>query len=128
MACPNGLAFSPDENLLYVADTGRAFSDDPQHVLVFDMASGRPRNGRLFHQISPGCADGLRVDDEGNLWSSAGDGVHCIAPDGHLMGKVLVPEVVSNLCFGGRARNRLFLTATTGLYSVVLNRRGAQWP
>ena len=128
MACPNGLAFSPDETRLYVADTGRAFSDDPQHILVFDMVDGRPRNGRLFHRIAPGCADGLRVDDEGNLWSSAGDGVHCLAPDGHLMGKVLVPEVVSNLCFGGRARNRLFITATTGLYSIVLNRRGAQWP
>jgi gluconolactonase len=128
MVCPNGLAFSPDESRLYVADTGRAFSDDPQHVLVFDMVDGRPAGGRFFHRIAPGCADGIRVDDEGNLWSSAGDGVHCLAPDGHLMGKVLVPEVVSNLCFGGRAKSRLFITATTGLYSVVLNRRGAQWP
>jgi gluconolactonase len=128
MACPNGLAFSPDERLLYVADTGRAFSDDPQHILVFDMASGRPRGGRLFHRIAPGCADGFRLDSDGNLWSSAGDGVHCLHPDGHLMGKILVPETVSNLCFGGRARHRLFITATTGLYSVILNRRGAQWP
>lgn len=128
MACPNGLAFSPDERLLYVADTGRAFSDDPQHILVFDMASGRPRGGRLFYRIAPGCADGFRLDSDGNLWSSAGDGVHCLHPDGHLMGKILVPETVSNLCFGGRARHRLFITATTGLYSVILNRRGAQWP
>lgn len=128
MACPNGLAFSPDESRLYVADTGRAFHSDPQHILVFDMGTGRPAKGSLFHRIAPGCADGIRVDDEGNLWSSAGDGVHCIAPDGHLMGKVLVPEVVSNLCFGGRAKHRLFITATTGLYSVVLNRKGAQWP
>lgn len=128
MACPNGLAFSPDESRLYVADTGRAFHSDPQHILAFDMGTGRPAKGSLFHRIAPGCADGIRVDDEGNLWSSAGDGVHCIAPDGHLMGKVLVPEVVSNLCFGGRAKHRLFITATTGLYSVVLNRKGAQWP
>jgi gluconolactonase len=128
MACPNGLAFSPDERTLYVADTGRAFTDDPQHILVFDMASGRPKGGRVFHRITPGCADGIRVDEEGNLWSSAGDGVHCIAPDGHLMGKVLIPEVVSNLCFGGRAKHRLFITATTGLYSVILNRKGVQWP
>jgi gluconolactonase len=128
MACPNGLAFSPDESLLYVADTGRAFSDDPQHILVFDMAGGRPRNGRLFHRIAPGCADGIRADADGNLWSSAADGVHCLHPDGHLMGKILVPEVVSNLSFGGRAKHRLFITATTGLYSVFLNRRGAQWP
>lgn len=128
MACPNGLAFSPDESRLYVADTGRAFHGDPQHILSLDMRTGRPGKGSLFHRIAPGCADGIRVDDEGNLWSSARDGVHCIAPDGHLMGKVLVPEVVSNLCFGGRAKHRLFITATTGLYSVVLNRRGAQWP
>jgi gluconolactonase len=128
MACPNGLAFSPDEATLYVADTGRAFTDDPQHILAFDMASGRPGKGRLFHKIAPGCADGIRVDQDGNLWSSAGDGVHCIASDGRLLGKILIPEVVSNLCFGGRAKHRLFITATTGLYSVVLNRRGAQWP
>jgi gluconolactonase len=128
MACPNGLAFSPDESLLYVADTGRAFTADPQHILTFDMAEGRPRNERLFHKIDPGCADGLRVDSDGYLWSSAGDGVHCLHPDGHLMGKILVPETVSNLCFGGRAKHRLFITATTGLYSVVLNRRGVQWP
>jgi gluconolactonase len=128
MACPNGLAFSPDESLLYVADTGRAFHSDPQHVLVFDMASGRPKGGRLFHKIDRGCADGVRVDRDGNLWSSAGDGVHCIHPDGHLMGKILVPEIVSNICFGGRAKHRLFITATTGLYSLVLNRSGVQWP
>ena len=67
-------------------------------------------------------------DEDGNLWSSAGDGVHCIAPDGHLMGKILVPEVVSNICFGGRAKHRLFITATTSLYSVILNRKGVQWP
>jgi gluconolactonase len=127
-ACPNGLAFSPDETRLYVADTGRMHSDDPQHIRVFDMTSGRPRGGEVFHVISPGCADGIRCDTDGNVWSSAGDGVHCLAPDGHLMGKILVPEIVSNICFGGRAKHRLFITATTGLYSVVLNRIGAQTP
>ena len=128
MACPNGLAFSPDESRLYVADTGRMHSADPQSIRVYDMVEGRPVNGRHFHTISPGCADGIRCDSDGNLWSSAADGVHCIAPDGHLMGKILVPELVSNLCFGGRAKHRLFITATTSLYSVVLNRNGAQWP
>jgi gluconolactonase len=128
MACPNGLAFSPDESRLYVADTGRMFSDDPQHIRVYDMVGGKPRNGRIFHKVGAGCADGIRVDGDGNLWSSAGDGVHCIAPDGHLMGRILVPEVVSNLCFGGRAKHRLFITATTSLYSVILNRGGVQWP
>ena len=128
MACPNGLAFSPDESRLYVADTGRMFSDDPQTIRLFDMVEGRPVNGRHFHKIDSGCADGIRTDVEGNLWSSAGDGVHCIAPDGRLLGKILVPETVSNICFGGRAKHRLFITATTGVYSVILNRRGAQWP
>ncbi|PLL14108.1 gluconolactonase [Tabrizicola sp. TH137] len=128
MACPNGLTFSPDESRLYVADTGRMFTDDPQHIRVYDMVDGHPVNGRLFHKVDHGCADGMRVDSDGNLWSSAGDGVHCIAPDGRLLGKILVPETVSNICFGGRAKHRLFITATTSLYSVILNRKGLQTP
>ncbi|MFN3973145.1 MAG: SMP-30/gluconolactonase/LRE family protein [Gemmobacter sp.] len=128
MRCPNGLAFSPDESLLYVADTGHMFSDDAQHIRVFDMAMGRPLNGRHFHTIDTGCADGFRVDTDGNIWSSAADGVHCIAPDGRLMGKIFVPELVSNVCFGGRAKHRLFITATTSVYAVTLNRSGAQLP
>lgn len=128
MKGPNGLAFSPDGSRLYVADTGRMFTSDPRHIRVFDMVGGRPTNGRIFHVITPGCADGMRVDSDGNVWSSAADGVHCISPDGHLMGKILVPELVSNLCFGGQAKHRLFITATTSVYSVVLNRRGIQAP
>jgi gluconolactonase len=128
MACPNGLAFSPDESRLYVADTGRMFSSDPQHIRVYDMVNGRPVDGRLFHKIDKGCADGIRVDTDGNLWSSAADGVHCIAPDGRSLGKILVPEVVSNICFGGRAKHRLFITATTSVYAINLNRSGVQWP
>ncbi len=126
--CPNGLAFSPDETRLYVADTGRMFSADPQHIRVFDVENGLPRGGGIFHTVSPGCADGMRVDTDGNLWSSAGDGVHCIAPDGTLLGKVLVPEGASNICFGGRAKHQVFITATTSVYSVILNRAGAQYP
>lgn len=128
MHCPNGLAFSPDESLLYVADTGRMFHDDPQHIRVFEMVGGRPRGGRVFHTVDPACADGIRLDTEGNVWSSAGDGVHCIAPDGTLLGKILIPERVSNICFGGRAKHQLFITATTSVYSVVLNRNGVQRP
>ncbi len=129
MQCPNGLAFSPDESILYVADTGRMHSDDPQHIRAYDCApDGTLSNGRHFHTISPGCADGIRVDSDGNVWSSAADGVHCIAPGGHLMGKVLVPELVSNICFGGRAKHELYITATTSLYRVTLNRRGVQRP
>jgi gluconolactonase len=126
--CPNGLAFSPDESLLYVADTGRVGQQDPKHIRVFDMGSGRPQGGRVFHVIQPGASDGLRLDSDGNVWSSAGDGVHCIAPDGTLLGKILVPERVSNVCFGGRAKHHLYITATTSLYMVALNRRGVQQP
>ena len=126
--CPNGLAFSPDESVLYVADTGRMFHADPQHIRKFDMASGRPRGGAVFHVIAPGCADGIRVDSDGNVWSSAADGVHCIAADGSFLGKILVPEIVSNICFGGRAKHHLYITATTSLYMVALNRQGAQRP
>ena len=125
---PNGLCFSPDETRLYVADTGRMHHPDPQHIRVFAVNRARLTGGKVFHQIAPGCADGMRVDSDGNLWSSAGDGVHCIAPDGHLMGRILVPEVVSNICFGGRARQQLFITASTSLYAVTLNRNGAQRP
>ena len=127
-ACPNGLAFSADEQTLYVSDTGRMFSADPQHIRSFSMVSGRPVGGAVFHTIAPGCSDGMRCDSDGNLWSSAGDGVHCIDPDGHLMGKILIPEAVSNLCFGGRAKHQLFITATTSLYAITLNRAGAQTP
>ena len=124
--CPNGLAFSPDEKRLYVADTGRMHSGDPQHIRVFDVDSNwKLTGGDVFHVIDKGCADGMRLDSEGNLWSSAADGVHCIAPDGHLMGKILVPETVSNLCFGGRGKHRLFITATTSIYAISLNRKGA---
>ncbi|MEY9625985.1 SMP-30/gluconolactonase/LRE family protein [Sinorhizobium fredii] len=127
--CPNGLAFSPDESRLFVADTGRMFSSDPQHIRAFDVGTdGALTGGEVFHTIAPGAADGIRVDSDGNLWSSAGDGVHCIAPDGHLMGKILVPERVSNICFGGRAKHQLFITATTSVYAITLNRKGVQHP
>ena len=127
--CPNGLAFSPDERRLYVADTGRMFSDDPRHIRVFDVgADFALTGGEVFHVIAPGCADGMRLDAAGNLWSSAGDGVHCIAPDGRRLGRILVPETVSNMCFGGRHGHRLFITATTSIYAVSLAIREASRP
>ncbi|MGB3553636.1 MAG: SMP-30/gluconolactonase/LRE family protein [Jannaschia sp.] len=129
MNAPNGLAFSPDESRLYVADTGRMFEGDDTHIRVYDCApDGTCTNGRHFHTIDPGMADGFRVDRDGNLWSSAADGVHCIAPDGRLLGRILVPELVSNVCFGGRAKQDLYITATTSLYRVTLVRNGVQWP
>jgi gluconolactonase len=128
-AGPNGLAFSPDESRLYVAETGAMFDETAsRHIRVYDLASDGStlRNERVFHQVSPGFADGFRCDDEGNVWSSARDGVHCISPDGELLGRIHVPECVANLVFGGHARNRLFICATSSLYSIYLNRRGAQ--
>lgn len=124
-ACPNGLAFSPDETRLYVSDTGRMFKDDPTHIRVFDVDhNNHVHEGGILHSVSPGVADGMRVDSDGNLWTSAGDGVHCIHPSGELLGKIHLPETVSNVCFGGRNHHILFITASTGLYAIALNRRG----
>jgi gluconolactonase len=129
-AGPNGLCFSPDERRLYVADTGRIFDPDAErHIRCFDVGpDGKLSGGQQFYSISPGAADGLRCDEDGNIWSSAADGVHCISPVGELLGKIRVPEVVANLTFGGRFRSRLFICASTSLYSIFLNRRGAERP
>jgi gluconolactonase len=125
MNCPNGLAFSADETRLYVADTGKMFSDDPQHMRVYSLtADGAIGDGKLFHKIEPGAADGFRLDTYGNVWSSAADGVHCINPSGKLIGKILVPELVSNVCFGGRGKHQLYITATTSIYRISLNVTG----
>ncbi len=128
---PNGLAFSPDESRLYVAETGDQTRDDPvQTIRVFDVSPDglSLSGGGEFHKVAPGNADGMKVDTDGNLWTSAGDGVHCIDPSGGLLGKVLVPSKVASLCFGDRHRSRLFIGASHTLYSIFLNRRGAVWP
>jgi len=127
---PNGLAFSPDERLLYVSESGRQFAADPvQHIRVFDVTGdGRLSHGREFHKVAPGYADGFRLDQDGNLWSSAADGVHCIAPDGAKLGVVKVPFRVSNLAFGGRNRARLFICASHTLFAIYTNQRGAERP
>jgi gluconolactonase len=126
---PNGLAFSPDESRLYIADSGFLTDDAaPHHVRVFDVVGGTLQNGHVFADINPGIPDGLRIDAEGNVWISAQDGVQCHAPDGALIGKILVPEVVANLAFGGRNNNRLFITATTRVYAVFLNVGGMPFP
>lgn len=127
---PNGLCFSPDERLLYVADSGASHKPDaPRHIRVFDVTEGkRLTNGRVFAHIDKGIPDGMRTDVDGNLWSSAADGVHCFHPDGSLLGKILVPQAVANLTFGGPRRNRLFITASTSLYAIYTATRGAQVP
>ncbi|CAH0343391.1 SMP-30/gluconolactonase/LRE family protein [Rhizobium sp. CECT 9324] len=127
---PNGLAFSPDESLLYVADSGASHVEGaPRHIRVFDVVDGRKlANGRIFAEIDNGIPDGIRLDMAGNLWSSAADGVHCFASDSTLLGKILVPQTVANLTFGGPRRNRLFITATKSLYSIYVTATGAQTP
>lgn len=126
---PNGLCFSPDERLLYVADSGASHKPDaPRHIRVFDVSDGNLTNGRVFAHIDKGIPDGMRTDVEGNLWSSAADGVHCFHPDGTLLGKILVPQAVANLTFGGPRKNRLFITASTSLYAIYTATRGTQVP
>ncbi len=115
---PNGIAFSPDEKTLYVSDTGSART---RHIRKFAVAAdGTLSGGEVLAVCTVGGFDGFRVDDGGRIWTSAGDGVHCIDPDGTLIGKVFVPEPVANVVFGGPKRNRLFICATTSLYSVML--------
>jgi gluconolactonase len=130
---PNGLCFSPDYKKLYVADSGRPDRD----IKVWDVTAGNElTSGRRFTTmelpgVGSGGADGIRVDVDGNVWSSAGwvgdgfDGVHVFAPDGARIGQILLPEVCSNLCFGGTKRNRLFMTASQSLYAVYVATRGA---
>lgn len=127
-ACPNGLAFSLDERQLYIADSGGTrYPSGERHIRVFDVtADGSLTGGRVFATCGNGFFDGFRLDTDGRIWTSAGDGVHCYDADGSLIGKILVPERVSNLCFGGLKRNRLFITATSSLYSVLLPTTGAR--
>jgi gluconolactonase len=127
---PNGLCFSPDETRLYVCETGVQFASAPHlQIRLYDVQTTKLlSNSREFHKVEPGYADGIRCDEDGNIWSSAGDGVHCISPDGALRGKILVPFTVANIAFGGRNRSRLFICAGQRLYAIYTNVRGAAWP
>lgn len=127
MVKPNGLAFSPDEKTLYIADTGKTHDETCAPVIrAYPVAADGASVGKgsVFVTCDTGLFDGFRVDTAGNIWSSAGDGVHCFAPDGKLIGKILLPEVVANVCFGGPKRNRLFICATTSVFSLYVNARG----
>lgn len=125
MARPNGLCFSPDESRLYVVDT----PGGPKTTRVYDIVDGQAVNGRLFFDAMPGYADGIRCDAEGNVWCgfSGGpgqDGVAVFTPDGTLIGRILLPERCANLCFGGRKRNRLFMTASQSVYALYVEAQG----
>ena len=125
MTRPNGIAFSPDETILYVADTGRTHGG-PANIMAFDMVGGRPQNGRVFAEPTAGLFDGFRLDTAARIWTSAGDGVHCHDPDGTLIGKVKVPEGVANVAWGGPKRNILYICGTTSLYAVRLMVNGVK--
>ena len=120
---PNGLAFSPDEKYLYIADTGGSPKDGGyRHIRRFDVDAGGTALGssKVFAVCTAGVFDGFRLDRDGRIWTSAGDGVHCYLPDGTLIGKIVIPELVANVCFGGARLNRLFICGTTSLYSAYL--------
>ena len=137
---PNGLCFSPDYKRLYVADTGAShYPDAPRNIKVWDIVNeSKLRNDREFASMMMelngeqvgGFADGIRADADGNVWASAGwvgdgyDGVHIFAPDGDRIGQILLPEICSNVCFGGTKRNRLFMTGSTSLYAVYVETTG----
>jgi gluconolactonase len=118
---PNGLAFSPDESILYIADTGVSHrSGALKHIRKLEVKGNSLGDSQVFATCTAGVFDGFRVDAEGRLWASAADGVHCFDPDGSMIGKIRIPELVANLCFGGPRLNRLFICGTTSLYSVYL--------
>lgn len=118
---PNGLAFSPDEKKLYVADSGA-----PKHIRVFNVAAnGTVSGGTVFCTLDKGAPDGIRVDRDGRVWTSSGDGVQIFGADGRLIGRILLPESAANLCFGGADGKTLFMTARKSLYSVAVSVTGA---
>jgi gluconolactonase len=117
---PNGLAFSTDERRLYISDSS------VDHIRVFDVAEdGALSGGDVFATCDAGTFDGFRLDESGRIWAAAGDGVHCFEADGTLIGKLRLPEKAANVVFGGPKRNRLFICASTSLYSIHLKVSGA---
>src|SRR5437764_617653 len=123
---PNGLAVSADEKKLYIVDSaGGRNKGEPKHIRVFDVGEGgRLSGGKEFADCTAGRFDGMRFDTDGRLWAATDDGVHCLDSDGTLIGKVKIPEICSNVVFGGPKRNLLYITATNSLYGVMLHVNG----
>lgn len=126
LAQPNGLAFSTDFKKIYIADSGMTHNIDVKPaVYEYDVIEGGLTNKRVFALIAPGVPDGLRVDNRGNVWVSSADSVQCYSANGSKLGRIMVPEIVSNLEFGGPRNTQLFITANTSLYSIHVNVEGA---
>ena len=133
---PNGLAFSPDEKKLYIIDSGITHGGKANiRVFDVDVGSGKLTNDKVFAEdFAPGLTDGMRLDVEGNVWTSMGwadpkeDGVRCYAPNGDLIGKIHLPETCANVVFGGLLRNRLYMCASTSVYALYVNTQGAAVP
>ncbi len=124
---PNGLAFSATEEYLYIADTGGTHEENgPAHIRKHKVKSNSLGEGKVIAECDAGFFDGFRVDTQDRIWTSAADGVHCLSADGKLLGKILIPELVANVCFGGAKLNRLFICGTTSLYSVYLAVNGVR--
>lgn len=119
---PNGLAFGPDERNLFISDTGVSHvPDGPAHIRRFDVDDDLGLSGGdIVATCTSGVFDGFRLDTEGRIWTSASDGIHCYDPDGTLIGKIRIPEIVGNLTFGGPRRNRLLICGNSSLYSVFV--------
>jgi gluconolactonase len=133
MVHPNGLAFSPEERVLYVSDTGQLVdSTEPGRIRAYDVIDGRCENPRVFAEVRPGVSDGFRVDVEGRVWTSSEDSVQVFSPDGDLLERIPVPEKVGNLCFGGGGDasdgNDLYIVASTSLYRIRTTTRQAGRP
>jgi gluconolactonase len=129
MVHPNGLAFSPDERVLYVADTGWIVDRNaPGHIRAYDVVDGRCENPRVFAEVRPGVSDGFRVDAQGRIWTSSEDSVQVFAPDGELLERIPVPEKVGNLCFGGEDGSDLYIVASTSLYRIRTTTQQAARP
>lgn len=126
---PNGLAFSPDERVLYVSDTSAALrngSGGHHHIVAFDVVDGHTlARPRIFAVVEPGLPDGFRVDTQGFLYTSSLDSVQVYHPDGTRIGRIPIPEKVGNVCFGGHLGDELYVCASTSLYRIRLNTRGA---
>ncbi|MGV8834149.1 MAG: SMP-30/gluconolactonase/LRE family protein [Devosia sp.] len=128
-AKPNGLAFSPDESILYISDTGQSHDPHwPAHIRQFDVNGSRLTNPRLFADIDSGLPDGFRLDTKGNIWTSAGPGVNVYDPGGTLLGRIKTGAPTSNVVFGGPQRNRLFITCSQFLMAIDVNAKGQQHP